>query len=87
MDRYTLWSTIAAAFVPLDDAADEALMRCVAELGLQTPWFPWLAAAAMFGPERVHHGRIHANVLLRSSRPERGALRRGRLRQTTDVSR
>jgi hypothetical protein len=52
MDLHILWSAIEAAFAPPDDAAGQALMRCVAALGLQAPWFRWFSAAALFGPER-----------------------------------
>lgn len=51
MHLNTIWPTIEQAFAPLDDLGGDAMMRTVAELGLQAPWFPWFAAAALFGPE------------------------------------
>lgn len=41
MNLHTLWLTIEQAFAPLDDLGGEVMMRTVAELGLQAPWFPF----------------------------------------------
>lgn len=51
MNLTTIWSTIEQAFEPLDKIGGDAMMRAVAELGLQPGWFTWFAAAALFGPE------------------------------------
>lgn len=51
MNPKAIWAVLEEAFAPLDDLGGEAMMRTVAELGLQAPWFPWFAAAALFGAE------------------------------------